>query len=61
MDNRNGDHTVLWQHQQELPQEAEDRRLARALREDRRASREDTRGRRVLRLAAILARALHKV
>jgi hypothetical protein len=61
MDNWNVDHTVLRQHQQELLQEAENRRLARALREGRKASREDTRGRRVLRLAAILARALHKV
>ena len=61
MDNWNGDHTVLWQHQQELLQEAESRRLARALREGRKASREDTRDRRVLRLAVILARALHKV
>ena len=60
MDNWNGDYTVLRQHQQELLQEAENRRLARALREGRKASREDTRGRRVLRLAAILARALHK-
>jgi hypothetical protein len=61
MDNWNGDHTVLRQHQQELLQEAENRRLARALRESQKAGREDTRDRRVLRLAAILARALHKV
>ena len=61
MDNWNVDYEVLRQHQQELLQEAENRRLARALREGRKASREDTRGRRVLRLAAILARALHKV
>ena len=61
MDNWNGDYTVLRQHQQELLQEAENLRLARALREGRKASREDTRGRRVLRLAAILARTLHKV
>ena len=62
MDNWNGDHTALRQHQQELLlREAENRRLARALREGRKASREDTRGRRVMRLAAILARALHKV
>ena len=61
MDNWNGDYTVLRQHQQELLQEAENRRLARALREGRKESREDTRGRRVLRLAAILARVLHKV
>ena len=62
MDNWDGDHSVLRQHRQELLQEAENRRLARALRDEgRKASREDTRGRRVLRLAAILARALHKV
>jgi hypothetical protein len=61
MDNWNVDHEVLRQHKQELLQEAENRRLARALREGRKASREDTRGRRVLRLAAILARALQKV
>ena len=61
MDNWNGDHTVLRQHQQELLQEAENRRLARALRESQKASREDSRSRRVLRLTAILARALHKV
>jgi hypothetical protein len=61
MDNWNGNHTALRQHQQELLQEAENRRLARALREGRKPNREDTRGRRVLRLAAILARVLHKV
>ncbi len=38
MDNWNGDHAVLRQHQQELLQEAESRRLARALREGRKAS-----------------------
>ena len=61
MDNWNVDYTVLRQHQQELLQEAENRRLARALRESQKTGREGTRGRRVLRLAAILARALHKV
>ena len=61
MDNWNGDHEVSRQHQQELLQEAENRRLARALRESQKASREDSRSRRVLRLTAILARALHKV
>ena len=61
MDNWNGDYTVLREHQQELLQEAANRRLARTLREGRKASRENTRGRKVLRLAAILARALHKV
>ena len=61
MDNWNGDHMALRQLQHELLQEAENRRLARALREGRKASREDTGGRRVVRLAAILARALQKV
>jgi hypothetical protein len=61
MDNWNGDHTVSRQHQQELLQEAENRRLARALCESRKVGHEDTGGRKVLRLAAILARALHKV
>jgi hypothetical protein len=61
MDSFSGDHTVSRQHQQELLQEAENRRIARVLRESRKASREDRMGRKVLRFAAILARVLHKV
>jgi hypothetical protein len=38
MDSWNGDHAVAHQRQQELLQEAENRRLARALRESRKAS-----------------------
>ena len=61
MDSWNGDHTVSRQRQQDLLREAENRRLARALRENRKASRVDRRSRMVLRFAAILARILHKV
>jgi hypothetical protein len=43
MDSWNGDHEVARQHQQELLQEAENRRLARALRESRKASRKGRR------------------
>ena len=46
MDILNGDHAVSRQRQQELLQEAENRRLARALRESRKASHEHGRARR---------------
>jgi hypothetical protein len=59
MDSWNGDHTVS--RQQDLLREAGNRRLVRALRESRKASHEDRRGRKLLRFAAILARVLHKV
>jgi hypothetical protein len=61
MDSWDRDHTVSRQRQQDLLREAENRRLARALRENRKASRVDRRSRMVLRFAAILARILHKV
>jgi hypothetical protein len=61
MDSFSGDHTVSRQRQQDLLREAENRRIARVLRESRKASREDRMGRKVLRFAAILARVLHKV
>jgi hypothetical protein len=61
MDSWNGDHTVSRQRQQDLLREAENRRLVRALRENRNASRVDRWSRKVLRFAAILARLLHKV
>ena len=61
MDSWNGEHTVAHQRQQDLLREAENRRLVPALREGRKGSREDRRGRKVLRFAAILARVLHKV
>ena len=61
MDTWNGDHTVSRQRQQDLLREAENRRLARALRESRKTSHEDRRSRKVLRLASILARVLQKV
>jgi hypothetical protein len=61
MDRWNGDHTVSRQRQQDLLREAENRRLVRALRESRKASHEDRRGRKVSSLVAILARVLHKV
>jgi hypothetical protein len=61
MDSWNGDHAASRQRQQELLQEAENRRLARALRESQKVGHEYGRGRGVLRLAAILAHALHKV
>jgi hypothetical protein len=61
MDSFSGGHTVSRQRQQDLLREAENRRIARVLRESRKASREDRMGRKVLRFAAILARVLHKV
>ena len=61
MDSLSGDHTVSRQRRQDLMREAENRRIARVLRESRKASREDRMGRKVLRFAAILARVLHKV
>ena len=61
MDSLSGDHTVSRQRRQDLMREAENRRIARGLRESRKASREDRMGRKVLRFAAILARVLHKV
>jgi hypothetical protein len=61
MDSFSGDHTVSRQRQQDLLREAENRRIARVLRESRKTSREDSMGRKVLRFAAILARVLHKV
>jgi hypothetical protein len=61
MDSFSGDHTVSRQRRQDLLREAENRRIARVLRESRKASREDRMGRKVLRFAAILARVLHKV
>jgi hypothetical protein len=61
MDSFSGDYTVSRQRQQDLLREAEIRRIARVLRESRKASREDRMGRKVLRFAAILARVLHKV
>jgi hypothetical protein len=61
MDSFSGDYTVSRQRQQDLLREAENRRIARVLRESRKASREDRMGRKVLRFAAILARVLHKV
>ena len=60
MDNWDIGHTVL-RRQQDLLREAENRRLVRALRESRKASHEDRRGRKVLSTAAILACILHKV
>jgi hypothetical protein len=61
MDSFSGDYTVSRQRQQDLLREAENRRIARVLRESRKASREDRMGRKVLRFATILARVLHKV
>ena len=61
MDSFSGDYTVSRHRQQDLLREAENRRIARVLRESRKASREDRMGRKVLRFAAILARVLHKV
>jgi hypothetical protein len=61
MDSWNGDHTVSRQRQQDLLREAENHRLVRALRENRKASHEDRTGRKILSIAAILARVLHKV
>jgi hypothetical protein len=61
MDSFSGDHMVSRQRRQDLLREAENRRIARVLRESRKASREDRMGRKVLRFAAILARVLHKV
>ena len=61
MDSFSGDYTVSRQHQQDLLREAENRRIARVLRESRKTRREDSMGRKVLRFAAILARVLHKV
>ena len=61
MDSFSGDYTVSRQRQQDLLREAENRRLVRALRENRKASRVDKKGRKVVRFAAILARVLHKV
>ena len=61
MDSFSGDYTVSRQRQQDLLREAENRRIARVLRESRKASREDRMGRKVFRFAAILARVLHKV
>jgi hypothetical protein len=61
MDNRDVEHTVLRRRQQDLLREAENRRLVRALRESRQASHEARRGRKVLSIAANLARVLHKV
>jgi hypothetical protein len=60
MDNWDKGHTVL-RRQQDLLREAENRRLVRVLRESRKASLEDRRGRKVLSTAAILACVLHKV
>ena len=61
MDSFSGDYTVSRQRQQDLLREAKNRRIARVLRESRKASREDRMDRKVLRFAAILARVLHKV
>jgi hypothetical protein len=61
MNSFNGDHTVSRQRQQDLVREAENRRLVKALRKGRKASRDYRRGRKVLRFATILARVLHKV
>ena len=61
MDDCNVDYTVMRRRRQDLLREAENRRLVRALRESRKASHEDRRGRNVLSIAAILARVLHKV
>jgi hypothetical protein len=61
MDSFNGDHTDLRQRQQDLLREAENRRLARTLRESRRASHKGRRSRKLSRFAAILARVLQKV
>jgi hypothetical protein len=61
MDSFSGDYTLSRQRQQDLLREAKNRRIARVLRESRKASREDRMGRKVLRFAAILARVLHKV
>ena len=55
MDILNGDHAVSRQRQQELLQVAKNCCLARDLRESRRTSQEYRRGRKVLRLVAILA------
>jgi hypothetical protein len=61
MDDLDVEYTVLRRRQQDLLREAENRRLVRALRESRKASRENRRSRKVLSIAAILARVLHKV
>ena len=61
MDDWDVDYTVLRRRQQDLLREAENRRLVRALRESRKASHEDRRGRKVLSFVANLARVLHKV
>ena len=61
MDDLDVEYTVLRRRQQDLQREAENRRLVRALRESRKASRENRRSRKVLSIAAILACVLHKV
>jgi hypothetical protein len=61
MDDWDVEHTVLRRRQQDLLREAENRRLVPVLRESRKASHEDRRGRKILSIAAILARVLHKV
>ena len=61
MDSFSGDYTVSRQRQQDLLREAENRRLVRALHESRKAGHEDKWNRKVLSLAAILARVLPKV
>jgi hypothetical protein len=61
MDDWDVEHTVLRRRQQELLREAENPRLVRALSENRKASHEDRRSRKVLSIAAILARVIHKV
>ena len=61
MDSFSGDYTVSRQRQQDLLREAENRRLVRALRQSRKASRGDRRSRKLSSFAAILARVLHKM
>ena len=51
MDDLDVEYTVLRRRQQDLLREAENRRLVRALRESRKSSHEDTRGRKVLSIA----------
>jgi hypothetical protein len=60
MDDWELEHTVLRRRQQDLLREAENRRLVRSLRESRKASHEDRRVRKILSIAAILARLVHK-
>ena len=59
MDSWDVDHTVV--RQEDLLREAENRRLVRALRQSRKASRRDRRSRKLSSFAGILARVLHKM